>query len=64
MKLRRILLVFLLVGGFWYLTTHLPAHLGRFSLLNANGSNSPLELTEAEAAPSYDAEEQNNIAVY
>jgi len=64
MKLRRILLVFLLVGGFWYLTTHLPAHLGRFSLLNANGSNSPLQLTEAEAAPAYDAEEQNNIAVY
>jgi S1-C subfamily serine protease len=24
----------------------------------------PLELTEAEAAPAYDAEEQNNIAVY
>ncbi len=25
---------------------------------------SPLELTEAQAAPAYDAEEQNNIAVY
>ena len=64
MKLRRILLVFLLVGGFWYLTTHLPAHLGRFSLLNTSASSSPLELTEAEAAPAFDAEEQNNIAVY
>ncbi len=26
--------------------------------------DSPLELTEAHAAPAYDAEEQNNIAVY
>ena len=27
-------------------------------------SDSPLELTEAHAAPAFDAEEQNNIAVY
>jgi S1-C subfamily serine protease len=69
MKLRRFFLVVLLVGGFWYLTTHLPANLsslslGNFSFSGANGSNSPLQLTEAEAAPAYDAEEQNNIAVY
>ena len=32
------------------------SRVGRFRL--------PLELTEAEAAPAYDAEEQNNIAVY
>jgi len=63
-RLRRVLLVVLLVGGFWYLTTHLPANLSSFSLLNAHGSGSPLELTEAEAAPAYDTEEQNNIAVY
>ncbi len=62
MKLRRILLVVLLVGGFWFLSTHLPASLGRLSLFRADGS--PLQLTEAEAAPVYDAEEQNNIAVY
>ena len=31
---------------------------------DAHGSSSPLELTEAQAAPAYDAEEQNNIAVY
>ena len=62
--LRRVLLVVLLVGGFWYLTTHLPAGLGRFSFLNARGSGSPLELTEADAAPAYDAEEQNNIGIY
>ncbi len=64
MKLRRFFLVVLLVGGFWYLTTHLPAGLGHLSFLHANGSSSPLELTEAEAAPAFDAEEQNNIAVY
>ncbi|MGA3262693.1 MAG: trypsin-like peptidase domain-containing protein [Terracidiphilus sp.] len=68
-QLRRILLVVLLVGGFWYLTTHLPSRFNRlslsnFSLFNAHGSASPLELTEAQAAPAYDAEEQNNIAVY
>jgi S1-C subfamily serine protease len=71
MKLRPVLLVVLLVGGFWFLTTHLPANLaryspGNFSLFHPSGfgSSSPLQLTEAEAAPAYDAEEQNNIAVY
>jgi S1-C subfamily serine protease len=38
--------------------------LGNLSLFGAHGSGSPLHLTEAEAAPAYDAEEQNNIAVY
>ena len=69
MKMRRFFLIVLFVGGFWYLTTHLtpgfnPLSLGHFSLSGAHGSGSPLELTEAEAAPAYDAEEQNNIAVY
>src|ERR1035438_6023988 len=67
MKLRRVLLVVLLVGGFWYLTTHLTPSLlspSQWSLFRASGSGSPLELTEAHAAPAYDAEEQNNIAVY
>ena len=68
-QLRRVFLIVLLVGGFWYFTTHLPAglshlSLGHFSLFNARNSNPSLELTEAEAAPAYDAEEQNNIAVY
>jgi S1-C subfamily serine protease len=62
MRFRRVFLVALLVGGFWYLTTHWP--LGRLSLTGARGANSPLELTEAQAAPAYDAEEQNNIAIY
>ena len=64
MKLRRLLLVVLLVGGFWYVTTHLPSGLGHLSLFNGHGARSPLELTEAQAAPEYDTEEQNNIAVY
>ena len=67
MKLRRVLLVFLLVGGFWFLTTHLPSGFDRWSmghLFQAGNSGSPLQLTEAEAAPAYDAEEQNNIAIY
>jgi S1-C subfamily serine protease len=67
--LRRVFLVVLLVGGFWYLTSHLsPSPAGpawsHLSVFGANGSSSPLSLTEAEAAPAYDPEEQNNIAVY
>jgi S1-C subfamily serine protease len=67
MRLRRVLLVVLLLGGFWLVTTHLPDGLGRFGhldLFNTGGSKSPLSLTEAQAAPAYDSEEQNNIAVY
>jgi S1-C subfamily serine protease len=67
--MRRVLLVVLLVGGFWYVTTHYtPAPVrpawSHFSLFGAKATGSPLDLTEAEAAPAYDAEEQNNIAVY
>lgn len=64
MTFRRIALVVLLVGGFWYLTSHLSNPLGPLSLIHADGSNPPLELTEAHAAPTYDNEEQNNISVY
>jgi S1-C subfamily serine protease len=69
MKLRRVLLVVLLVGGFWFLTTHLPSSLDRSTLgrlfhTAGSGDGSALQLTEAEAAPAYDAEEQNNIAIY
>jgi S1-C subfamily serine protease len=70
MKLRRLFLIVVLVGGFWYLTSHYSPSIdgvshGHFSFLKSAGSSgSPLELTEAEAAPSYDPEEQNNIAVY
>jgi S1-C subfamily serine protease len=68
MKLRPLLLVVLLVGGFWFLTTHLPAGMSHWPLMHSIGSGtgggSALQLTEAQAAPAYDAEELNNIAVY
>jgi S1-C subfamily serine protease len=67
MKLSRILLILvILLGGFWLVTTYLqPTHsMGRFSLLGGGGPTAPLELTEAQAAPKYDAEEENNIAIY
>jgi len=63
MRLRQLLLVIVLVGGFWLLTTH-PPDFTRLSLRNVDGHNSGLQLTEAQAAPEYDSEEQNNIAVY
>jgi S1-C subfamily serine protease len=65
MRLRRILLILLLVGGFWYVTAHVAGDLRSLGLLKASGhGGSPLELTEAHAAPEYDSEEQNNIAIY
>ena len=64
MNLRRIFLVVLLVGGFWYLTAHLPSGLNKMALVDGRGSSAPLELTEAHAAPAFDPEEQNNIAIY
>jgi S1-C subfamily serine protease len=65
MKMRRLLMVVLLVGGFWYVTAHLPGDLRHFKLIGAHSSpSSALALTEAHAAPAFDAEEQNNIAVY
>src|SRR5579863_142087 len=71
MKLRRLFLVVLLVGGFWYVTSHFSLNnnvdghpLSHISLFKSATGGAPLELTEAEAAPSSDPEEQNNIAVY
>jgi S1-C subfamily serine protease len=66
MKLSRILLILvLLLCGFWLMTSYLqPTHsVGHISLLGG-GSTAPLELTEAQAAPKYDSEEENNIAIY
>ncbi len=67
MKLSRILLIILLlVGGFWFVTTHFPHRpfMDRPLFGTGGGSSDPLELNEAHAAPAYDAEEQNNIAIY
>jgi S1-C subfamily serine protease len=79
MKLRPVLLVILLLSGFYYLTTHVGST-GTFAPLlhravpataepgsNTAAVNGPLgtfELTQAAAAPAYDTEEQQNIAVY
>ena len=64
MRLRRIVLILLLVGGFWYVTAHVAGDLRSLGLLKSSGSSSPLELTEAHAAPEFDSEEQNNISIY
>src|ERR1700691_4734112 len=65
MKLRHFVLIIVFVGGFWYLTSHLPSHLRDLPLVRSlRTADSPLQLTEADAAPAYDAEEQNNISVY
>jgi S1-C subfamily serine protease len=62
--MRRLFLIVLLVGGFWFVTAHLPRGWRPFSLTGGHAAGSALDLTEAHAAPEYDAEEQNNIAVY
>jgi len=70
--LRFVVFVVLIVGGFLFLTSHLSSgHAGPASpgwsplaFFGGHGDSSPLQLTEAQAAPTYDAEEQNNIAVY
>ncbi len=60
MTLRRLLLVLILVGGFWYLTTHSGFH----NSAAPEGKGSPLTLTEAHAAPEFTSTELNNISVY
>ncbi len=78
MKLRRVLLVLLLVGSFYYLTEHLwsagsvaglvqryaPASVSGASLVRTTGPLGTFDLNVANAEPAFDAEEQNNIAVY
>jgi S1-C subfamily serine protease len=74
MKLRPVLLVLLILCGFYFLTTHwLPTGaMAGFMHHNANNvgttsATSPasdFSLTEANAAPEYDAEELQNIAAY
>lgn len=63
MKWRPVLLVILLVGGFIYVTAHLPGDLRHIEFVSGHGSDA-LQLTEAHAAPEYDSEELNNIAIY
>ena len=64
MKLRTFVLICVFVGGFLFLTTHLPSHLSDLSLFPARNGGSALELTEAQAAPEYNTQELNNISIY
>ncbi|HXC97560.1 MAG TPA: trypsin-like peptidase domain-containing protein [Edaphobacter sp.] len=79
MKLRPVLLVLLILSAFYYLTTHVgaskdtPAWLHRVAPGSADPATSTtavsgpmgnFQLTQAAAAPAYDTEEQQNIAVY
>ena len=74
MKLRPVLLVILLLSAFYIVTTHVspgtvPLLREAFSGAASNGEtmHGPMgafDLTEAAAAPAFDTEEQQNIAVY
>ena len=73
MKVRPVLLVLLLLAGFYYATTHFAstgALAPLLSSLHAGGPTTSIDpgtafdLTVASAAPAYDEEEQQNIAVY
>src|ERR1035437_8723666 len=72
MKLRPVLLVVLLLAGFYYATTYFAStgalapwiaalHPGATTAVDPNSAN---DLSVASAAPAYDEEEQQNIAVY
>ena len=77
MKLRPVLIVVVILTGFYYLTTHF-ASVGAFApwlsghggdgaaanIESVRGPNGAFDLTVASAAPEYDSEEQKNIAVY
>jgi S1-C subfamily serine protease len=78
MKLRPVLLVILILAGFYFATTHFastgalapwlaalhPASNPAGNIDLVRGPNGAFDLTEASAAPAYDEEEQQNIAVY
>lgn len=64
MKLRTVILVCVFVGGFWLLTTVLPSRLSDLAFWLRPENGSPLQLTEAQAAPAFNQDELNNIGVY
>jgi len=63
MTFRRVVIVLLIIGGFWYLTTLSFGPL-RQRVLDGHAIPSSLTLTEADAAPEYTPAELNNISVY
>jgi S1-C subfamily serine protease len=76
MKLRPVLLVLLLLSGFYYVTTHSSSTGKLFPWLHpaqtmdatnttsVSGPSGTFQLTNAAAAPAFDNEEQQNIGVY
>jgi S1-C subfamily serine protease len=77
MKLRSVLLVLLILCGFYLLSTHFfpigtiaslvhgsPQQSPGIATSTVNGPMGTFKVTEAEAAPSLDSEEEQNIAVY
>jgi S1-C subfamily serine protease len=64
MKIRSVVLIFLLVGAFAYLTSYSNFRGTAILPIGNLFRRSPLELTEAEAQPAYTAEEASRIAVY
>lgn len=76
MKLRPVLLVLLLLSGFYYVTTHSSSAGKLFPWLHSaqnaeatsttsvSGPLGTFQLTNASAAPAFDNEEQQNIGVY
>src|ERR1700760_641620 len=78
MKLRSVLLVLLILCGFYLLSTHFfpigtIANLvhgspeqsgGGVTTSTLNGPLGTFKVTEAEAAPALDSEEERNVAVY
>ena len=76
MKLRPVVLVLVLLAGFYFVTTHLtiaPWVVAQMPWVQGSEAAVTLatlrthggfDLTEASAAPAYDVEEQQNIAVY
>ncbi|HEX8712081.1 MAG TPA: trypsin-like peptidase domain-containing protein [Terracidiphilus sp.] len=63
MKLRHLVLVVVLVGGFWFVTTHLP-HGSLGHLFGPPHATEPLQLVEAATTPVCDAQEQTGIDLY
>ena len=77
MKLRPVILVLVILCGFYFLTTRwvpsgalaglvhrAPASMDGATTSNSSGPLGNFSLTEAQAAPAFDSEEQENIAVY
>ena len=65
MKLRNLVLVVLLVGGFWFVISHLPqGALGRLPFVGSPHATEPLQLVEAATTPVCDTKEQNGINIY